>query len=156
MRYREQGELHLDFHGATCTTIRYIREKYGMAALTELFHAMADQVYKQMHEKLRQGDPTELLEFWQYFFEREHGKFTLTSTGAQCYELLVEECPAVKHVRNLGMKNLDDCCLQTQMLNAALCCDTPFNITTTKLGTCSCRQTITPREHVPSFVVVMI
>jgi len=33
MRYQETGGLHLDFHGATNTTIDYVVDEYGVEAL---------------------------------------------------------------------------------------------------------------------------
>ena len=37
LRYAEGGEVHLDFHGATNTTIDFVIARYGVAAMDEIF-----------------------------------------------------------------------------------------------------------------------
>ena len=37
MRYKDTGNVHLDFHGAVNTTVNYIVKKFGIEALHETF-----------------------------------------------------------------------------------------------------------------------
>jgi len=146
MRYQETGELHLDFHGTAATAIDYVVKHFGQDALNRLMRKMARQVYRSIYEKLQAGDTGELLEHWRYFFEREKGDFELTRQENGKIILEVRECPAVRHLKKLGMKVNPEFCLQTKMINDAWSEGTPFVITTEKTGECSCRQTITPRS----------
>ena len=144
MRYREAGELHLDFHGATNTTISYIAQNFGEKALHEIFFAVGQKVYKSIHEKLKQGDASELIEHWQYFFVREKGGFQIKETP-EAIVLEVSECPAVRHLLKLGLTPSPFFCNQTILINEALCKDTPFESKTEIRGCGKCRQTIKKR-----------
>ena len=62
LRYQENNELHLDFHGTTNTTLNYIADHYGVEALKEILRKTGRDVYKSIHEKLMKGDASELLE----------------------------------------------------------------------------------------------
>jgi len=66
MRYKSTGELHLDFHGATNTTINYIVDNFGETALTEIFNRVGKDVYKSIHQGLMNNDPSELIEHLDY------------------------------------------------------------------------------------------
>ena len=57
MRYKETGELHMDFHRTTNGTIAYLREQYGQDFLDEVFRRTAHDVYRAIHQDLRRGDP---------------------------------------------------------------------------------------------------
>ncbi len=144
MRYRETGELHLDFHGATNTTINYIAGNFGEKALHEIFFAVGQKVYKSIHEKLKQGDTSELVEHWQYFFTREKGGFQIEET-TEAIVLEVNECPAVRQLLKLGLIPSPLFCTQTILINEALCEETSFELKTEITGCGKCRQTITRR-----------
>lgn len=147
MRYQETGELHLDFHGATATTINYVVKHFGHDALRPLMAQMAKQVYRDIYTQLQAGNADALAEHWQYFFEREKGDFQITRHGDGSIELLVRECPAVRQLRAIGMDVSPDFCLQTKMINDAWSEGSPFVITTEKTGEASCRQTIMVKEQ---------
>ena len=144
MRYRETGELHLDFHGATNTTINYIARNFGEEALHEIFFAVGQKVYKSIHEKLKHGDASELIEHWQYFFTREKGGFQIKETP-DAIILKVSECPAVRQLLKLGLTPSPLFCSQTILVNESLCEGTPFESKTEITGCGKCRQTITRR-----------
>ena len=146
MRYRETGELHLDFHGSTAITINHVVKNFGREALRQLMETMAKQVYRSIYQQLQAGNTDELVEHWQYFFEREKGNFQITRHPDGRIELLVRECPAVRHLKRLGLEVSPDFCLQTKMINDAWSDGTPFSITTEKTGEGTCRQTIIPRR----------
>ena len=144
MRYRETGELHLDFHGATNTTIDYIVKNFGEKAIHEIFFAVGQKVYKSIHEKLKQGDASELVEHWQYFFTREKGTFQIKETS-DTIVLEVSECPAVRQLLKLGLAPSPNFCQQTILVNEALCENTPFESHTEIIGCGKCRQAIKKR-----------
>ena len=141
MRYQETGELHLDFHGATNTTIDYIVENYGPEAMQEIFFKVGHDVYKSIRENLQQGDKTELLQHWRHFFDREGCDYTIEEDG-ETVTLTIKECPAVKHIRKLGLKLSPNFCDQTNYVNKGLCDRTGYTIDTVKTGEGSCIQTL--------------
>ena len=146
MRYKSTGELHLDFHGATNTTINYIVDNFGEAALTEIFKRVGKDVHKSIHEGLKNDNPTELIEHLDYYFSREHGDFTL-SVEADEILLEVKQCPAVAHIRKLGLELSPHFCQQTVEINNALCADTPWQCKTTLLEPGSCIQKFSKKEE---------
>lgn len=139
MRYRETGNVHLDFHGATNTTIDYIVDNYGIDALKEILFRVGRDVYKDIRENLAKGNPEELVKFWEYFLSREEGDFTIEKQGDEII-LEIESCPAVNHVKRLGLPLSPHFCKQTEFLNCGLCEGTPYSIETEKTGENSCRQ----------------
>lgn len=140
MRYKETGEVHLDFHGATNTTINYIVEHFGETALTEIFSRVGKNVYKTIHEGLKNNDPSELIEHLNYYLTREKADYTLVENENR-FVLLVNECPAVKHINKLGLElspyfhrqNIDIC--------NAMCDGTPWQCETEIIESGKYRQT---------------
>jgi hypothetical protein len=144
MRYKSTGELHLDFHGAINTTINYIVDNFGESALTEIFNCVGRDVYKSIHEKLLNDDPSELIEHLEYYLNREHGDFTL-SVENDAILLEVKQCPAVKHISQLGLELSPHFCKQTIEVNNALCAGTPWQCETTIIEPGRCSQKFSKR-----------
>lgn len=146
MRYKDTGNLHMDFHGAVNTTINYIVTNFGMDAVRKIFFNTGRDVYKSIREKLAKGDTSELLEHWNYYFSREKGKFRVVHEKEKVL-LYVDECPAVRHVKKLGLEISSYFCEQTDYTNKGICNGTDFEITTVKTGECSCLQTLRRRKN---------
>ena len=145
LRYHEIGELHKDFHGSTNTTIDYIIKNYGEGVLEEIFKTTGQNVYKSIHEKLKNGNISELVEHLSYFYNREGAKFDLKLTTDEVV-ITVHECPAIAHLKKLGVPVSPFFCRSTTSLNAALCEGTPWKTETTKTGEGACVQRFY-REH---------
>ena len=141
MRYCETGKLHKDFHGALNTTVEYIVKYYGREALREIFFNVGQKVYKSIHESLKRGDASELLEHWNYFFSREGNDFKIIQSKNEI-TLEVSKCPAVEHLLKLGLKPSEYFCCQTIDVNEAMCEGTPWKAETEILGCGKCRQTV--------------
>ena len=142
LRYRSGGELHRDFHWSTSVGIHYLLENYGEEALREVLHETAVGVYRQMHEKLCAGDPSELLEFWRYYYGREGGEWSLEETADGGAVLTVSGCPALRHLQKLGVEVDPVLCKATEILNNELVSGSPFSIETRVTGAFSCVQTL--------------
>ena len=142
LRYQENNELHLDFHGTTNTTLTYIAENYGVEALRAILRKTGKDVYKSIHEKLKKGDASELLEHLNWFFFREKGKYQLTVEENRIV-LEVFECPAVRHLKKLGLAPSPYTCLQTVEVNAGMCEDTPWHSEVQIKGEGHCVQIFT-------------
>ncbi len=144
LRYREAGELHKDFHGSMNAAVEYVGRRYGREGLREVFKATAQRVYRSIYEGLKRGDWNELLEHWRYFMEREGAEFSIEVTDTEAV-MTVRRCPAVAHLRKLGMTPSEFFCDQTVLLNEAWCEGTPFEAVTEVTGDGSCTQIIRKR-----------
>ena len=144
MRYKDTGEVHKDFHGATNTTIDYIVDNFGIDALTKIFGRVGKDVYKSIHNGLLNDDPNELIEHLKYYFDRENGEYSMEETK-DSYVFDVHKCPAVAHIEKLGLELSPNFCKQTIDVNNALCDGTPWKCETEILGEGVCRQTFSRR-----------
>ncbi len=149
MRYRSTGELHLDFHGATNTTIQYIMDHFGEDALKEIFTRVGKDVYRSIHNALKNDLPGELIEHLAYYCQREGADFYLNVRDDEIL-LEIKDCPAVRHIKKLGLTLADNFCWQTIELNNALCDGTPWQCETTVTGEGRCRQRFTRRTTTQS------
>ena len=141
LRYQEDNELHRDFHGTTNTTLNYIAEHYGVDALKMILRKTGRDVYKSIHDKLANGDASELIEHLNWFFYREQGRYQLTVSGDEItFEVL--ECPAIRHLRKLGLEPSPHICLQTSEVNAGMCEGTPWVSEVKVLGEGHCIPTV--------------
>lgn len=145
LRYQENNELHRDFHGTTDATLNYIAENFGVEALKEILRKTGRDVYKSIREKLARGDASELVEHLNWFFFREQGKYRLTANGGEIvFEVM--ECPAIRHLRKLGLAPSPYVCLQTSEVNAGMCEGTPWVAEVEVLGEGRCVQTFRRKE----------
>lgn len=141
LRYRSTGELHKDFHRLTCNTLHYLLENFGEDAIKEVICHTAQDVYRQMHEKLCAGDASELLEFWEYYMTRENASFDIEQfTGG--IRMVVRDCPMLRHLVKTGAGADTIVCHATTIFNTALCENSPFISSLEKTGEFSCIQTV--------------
>ena len=141
MRYRETGQVHMDFHRSTNGTIAYLRKKYGLRFLDEVFRRTAHDVYRSIHQDLKRGDPEQLVEHWRYFFDREKGGCKIERKKDEI-RMTVRRCPAIAYLKRRRLKIDPAFCRQTAAMNKAWSEGAPFNITTKVLGGGRCVQTI--------------
>ena len=144
LRYQEDGNVHLDFHGATNTTIKFIIDRYGIEALHEIFRRVGRDVYQDLRRHLDAGDRNELVKHWRHFFTREGADFDI-SIGDDEIVLTVRHCTAWFHVQKIHGAVSAQFCDQTTVVNNALAEGTPFRIDTIIDGPGACRQVIRRR-----------
>jgi len=144
MRYEEDGNVHLDFHGATNTTIDFIVERFGVAAMDEIFKKVGRDVYASIRADLIAGDTRQLVRHWRHFFDRESGDYDI-EIGDDEVVLTVRRCPAWHHVKTLVGHVSPHFCDQTSRTNEAMAEGSPFAIDTEITGEGSCRQVIRRR-----------
>ncbi|MBI4922708.1 MAG: hypothetical protein HY834_13255 [Devosia nanyangense] len=144
LRYNEDGNVHLDFHGAVNTTIDFIVSRYGIEAMHEIFARVGKDVYRDIRGHLLAGDADELVRHWQHFFEREHADFDI-AVGPDEIVLTVRRCPAWHHVNKIAPSVSPHFCDQTIVTNRAMAEGTPFEIDTVITGDGACRQVIRRR-----------
>jgi predicted ArsR family transcriptional regulator len=144
-RYHEEGNVHLDFHGATNTTIDFIVARYGIEAMHEIFRRVGRDVYQDIRRHLLAGDAEELARHWRYFFEREGADFDIAEVDGEIV-LTVRHCTAWHHVKQIAGRVSPHFCDQTRVTNAAMAEGTPFEVETIVTGEGACRQTIRRRR----------
>ncbi len=144
LRYHEEGNVHLDFHGAVNTTIEFVVARYGIGALHEIFRRVGRDVYQDLRSHLLTGDAEELARHWQHFFTREGADFDI-EVGPDQIVLTVRRCTAWHHVAKLNGSVSEQFCDQTVVVNNALAEGTPFTIDTVVTGPGACRQVIRRR-----------
>ena len=78
LRYKSEGEVHKDFHGLTCATLHYLLDNYGEQALKSILTKTAQEVYRTIHQALKNGDTV--------YFDQD--KIEITSYPSAVSELL--------------------------------------------------------------------
>jgi hypothetical protein len=144
LRYAETGEVHLDFHGATDTTIDFIIGKFGLAAMDDIFRKVGKDVYRSIHEDLVAGDTGQLVRHWRHFFDREDCDYDIAVDDDEIV-LTVRRCTAWHHVAKLVGTPSPHFCDQTSRTNEGLADGSPFAIDTEITGPGACRQVIRRR-----------
>jgi hypothetical protein len=144
LRYAETGEVHLDFHGATDTTIEFIIGKFGLAAMDDIFRKVGKDVYRSIHEDLVAGDTGQLVRHWRHFFDRENCDYDI-AVGEDEIVLTVRHCTAWHHVAKLVGTPSSHFCDQTSRTNEGMAEGSPFAIDTEITGPGACRQIIRRR-----------
>lgn len=141
LRYQSTGEVHKDFHGLTCATLHYLIAQYGHEAMETVIRKTAQEVYKTIHEQLKNGCTAELEEYWQYYLDRENGEYSIVKT-ADSVQLIVKNCPALRHLVKLEQQPDHILCEATALFNAALTENSPFEASLQETGEFSCVQTL--------------
>ena len=144
LRYNEEGNVHLDFHGAVNTTIDFIVKGYGIEAMHQIFKKVGRDVYQDIRQHLMEGDADELVKHWRYFFDREGADFDIT-VGEDEIVLTVRHCTAWHQVKKIAPGVSPFFCDQTSVTNTAMAEGTPFAVDTTVLGNGACTQVIRRR-----------
>ena len=146
MQYRCTGEVHRDFHASVLDGVNYLLDHFGEESARRVLGRTAKEVYRTMHEGLRHGDRTELLEWWRYYLDREGGKYRLEETPEGAI-LTVENCPVQTHLAKRGISGGKRTCWATKVLNEALCEDSPYEIVLEETGESSCRQVLRKKAN---------
>ena len=141
MRYRETGQVHMDFHRTTNGTLTYLRKKYGQEFVEQITRRTARDVYRAIRTDLQRGDCEHLIEHWTYFFDREGGQYQLQRDDKEV-RFIVKRCPAIAYLQEKGLEIDPGFCRQTVLLNEALAEGSPFRIDTDVQGDGRCIQTI--------------
>jgi hypothetical protein len=144
LRYAEDGNVHLDFHGATNTTIDFIVETFGVAAMDAIFAKVGHEVYASIREDLIAGDSGQLVRHWRHFYEREGAAFEIAMDADEIV-MTVHRCTAWHHVKALVGEVSPHFCDQTIRTNEAMAEGAPFALTTEITGEGSCRQILRRR-----------
>jgi hypothetical protein len=117
--------LHKDFHGALNQALIYVEKNFGVEAVREYLHQFARAFYSPLTERLREVGLAAL---------KKHFKGIYAIEGAECRveesqdELIlrVPRCPAVTHIREMGLPLSPLFYETTGTVNETICEGTPF------------------------------
>lgn len=144
LRYQEEGNVHLDFHGAVNTTIDFIVNRYGVEVLHEIFAKVGRHVYVDLRRNMLEGNPGEMVRHWRHFFDREDADYDI-DVGEDEIVLTVRRCTAYHHVAKIAPAVSPHFCDQTSKVNDAIAEGSPYRIDTEITGPGACRQVIRRR-----------
>jgi predicted ArsR family transcriptional regulator len=144
LRYQEEGNVHLDFHGAVNTTIDFIVARYGVEVLHEIFAKVGKDVYVDLRQHMMDGKPEEMVRHWRHFFTRENAAYDI-SVSEEEIVLTVRRCTAWHHVAKIAPSVSPHFCDQTSKVNEAIAEGSPYSIDTEITGPGACRQIIRRR-----------
>ncbi len=145
MRYRETGQVHMDFHRTTNGTIAYLRRQYGQEMVDTVLRRMARDVYRAIRSDLMAGNPESLVEHWTCFLEREGGEHSVERDG-DSIRVVVQRCPAASYLQGRGVALDAAFRRQTTVLNSALAEGTPFEVITEVLDDTRYIETVRRRR----------
>lgn len=150
LSYRFGGNLHRDFHASTLDGYNYIKDTFGMEGVREVLGNFARGVQRSMHEKLKRGDASELLEHWRYYMDREGGEecYALSETADGDAVLEVRACPARAYLKNRDVAGGEGLCELTRIFNEELTAGTPFRLETVVTEDGTCRQILSRKGGV--------
>ena len=106
LRYRDKGNVHMDFHGATNTTINFIIEKYGIETMNDIFKKVGNDVYADIKSHIKSGNIKVLAEHWQHFFDREGADFSISIKVIA--SLAISSCPLMPNSSEPTLKRTSD------------------------------------------------
>ena len=147
MRYTDTGNVHKDFHQATDRTVNYVLDTYGDVFLDELFKRTAQRVYRSIWDDLKNGDSSQLLEHWKHYYDREGGSYRVEEADDGAARFYVDDCPAIRHLKEKGVEVTERSYLPTVLLNKYWSEDSAFDIETEILGDGRYVQTIVRKEQ---------
>ena len=145
MRYKDTGNVHMDFHRTMNGTISYLREHYGVEFLDNILRQTAHDVYAAIRKDLMAGNPEHLVEHWTHYLDREKGEYRVVREN-DAISVIVERCPAASYLKESNIELDPSFRRQTTVLNEALAEDTPFEISTEVIDDTRYIQTIRRRH----------
>jgi hypothetical protein len=91
-----------DFYFAVNAIARHIHDRYGKAALVDYWQSLAREYYAQRIERWRAGGPAAIAADWRDYFAHEPQAQVTAQADAAGVELIIDVCPAIKHLRDQG------------------------------------------------------
>lgn len=118
--------LHQDFHGALSTGLQYLQDTYGPEAVIEYLQQTTDSLYAPVKEDLIERGLVAIEEYLRELYETEGGQITIERTDDDELFVHIEECPAVRHMRENGYEVADMWVETTRTVYSRLVEDTDY------------------------------
>ena len=142
--------LHKDFHKALNWALIYLEERWGETAVREYLHDFAVKYYAPLAQALSRDGLDALHRHFAAVYAAEGGDVTIErQADPDSLTLLVRICPAVAHIRQAGDAVSPLFRLTSEVVNAAICQDTPYRAELTGYdpATGACVQLFTRRRQ---------
>jgi len=137
-RAADHAYLHKDFYGALAEAIAYLDATYGPEATADYLTQVGRQAYAALIDEMKREGLAAMACHLTDVFSKEQGRFRLHYEPDRLL-LEVDECPAIRHLKNSGRFFSDRFCESTVQVNAAICSSAGFRSSCTyqpKQGRC--------------------
>lgn len=108
-----------DFYYAINATFRFIISRLGKEAWVRYLEEMGRGYFGVVNECWRTGGLQAVAHYWRDFFAAEPGAVVEVTESADCVELVVHECSAIKHLRTGGREIVKEYCQHCYFLGRA-------------------------------------
>jgi hypothetical protein len=117
--------LHKDFHGALNQALIYLERNIGAGAVREYLHQFARAFYAPLTREIKDRGLAALKAHVEHLYRTEGAEFSIRCSPDELI-LTVDACPAVGHIRKMGLPVSPLFDETTRVVNAAICEGTPF------------------------------
>ncbi len=117
--------LHKDFHGALNQALIYVGEHFGAEAVREYLYQFARAFYAPLTSRLREEGLAALREYFEGVYALEGAECRIEASSDELI-LRIQSCPAVSHIRKMGLVLSPHFREATRTVNTAICEGTPF------------------------------
>ncbi len=117
--------LHKDFHGALNQALIYVEEHFGADALREYLYEFARAFYAPLTSRLREDGLAALRQYLEGVYALEGAECRIEESSDELI-LHIPRCPAVSHIRKMGLTPTPHFRETTRTVNEAICEGTPF------------------------------
>ena len=121
----DNAYLHQDFHGALNQALIYLERNFGAGAVREYLHEFARTFYAPLTREIKERGLESLKAHLEDLYRTEGAEFTIALSADELV-LRVAACPAVGHIRKMGLAVSPHFVETTRTVNAAICDGTPF------------------------------
>ncbi len=121
----DNAYLHQDFHGALNQALIYLERNFGADAVREYLRQFARAFYAPLARDIKERGLEGLRRHLERIYSLEGADFRIEISPDELV-LRVSACPAVGHIRKMGLtvsRQFDE---TTRTVNAAICEDTGF------------------------------
>lgn len=108
-----------DFYYATNATFRFILGRLGRAGWVSYLEELGRGYFAQVNERWRAEGLPAVARYWRAFFDAEPGAEVDVRESRECVEVVVHECPAIKHLRAGGRELVREYCQHCYFLGNA-------------------------------------
>lgn len=139
-----------DFYFGLNATFRFILRRLGPDGWRRYLEEMARGYFAPVNRNWREGGLPAIARYWRAFFDAEPGARVDVNEQADRVEVVVHECPAIKHLRAGGREIVREYCQHCFILGNARAEAAGFTMRLAG-GNGSCRHTFaTPAAALPA------
>jgi hypothetical protein len=108
-----------DFYFGTNSTFRFILQRFGRAGWVSYLEEMGRGYFAPVNDRWRAGGLPAVARYWRAFFAAEPGARVEVQESPDRVVVVVQECPAIKHLRAGGREIVREYCQHCYFLGNA-------------------------------------